>query len=57
MGVFTNANSAINHFPVQVKPCAPVKKRIVIKPGRNFNANSDHFYLTRFGAPKQSFGA
>jgi hypothetical protein len=35
----------------------PMNKRIVIKPGRNFNANSGHFYLTRFGAPKQSFGA
>jgi hypothetical protein len=34
-----------------------VNKRIVIKPGRNFNTNSGRFYLTRFGAPKQSFGA
>jgi hypothetical protein len=34
-----------------------MNKRIVVKPERNFNANSDRFYLTRFGAPKQPSGA
>jgi len=34
-----------------------MNKRIIVKPGRNFKANSGRFYLTRFGAPKQSFGA
>jgi hypothetical protein len=34
-----------------------MNKWIVVMPGRNFNANSGRFYLTRFGAPKQSLGA